>query len=176
MRGACFCARKTWGRRGHVGTPPPRSPCVPILPKVTIGGWRWGTWWEMSQGTREKMTGAHLGDCAACRQRSCSATAAPREGARRRGHGDGRHHPRPQRSLFSPNSDRRVTLFSVTNIMLMDQPHRFSGGPTGGIARPPPAPPPNLTTGPPWPASKSCSLRNQRPGLSGRPPVRTWQQ
>ena len=71
------------------------------------------------------MTGAHLGGRGAGRRRSCSATAAPREGARRRGHGDGRHHPRPQRSFFSPNSDRRVTFVPVTKIMLMDQPHRF---------------------------------------------------
>ena len=71
------------------------------------------------------MTGAHLGDRGACRRRSCSATAAPGEGARRRGHGDGRHHPRPQRSFFSPNSDWRVTFVPVTKIMFMDQPHRF---------------------------------------------------
>ena len=43
----------------------------------------------------------------ACRRRSCSATAAPREGGRRRGHGDGRHHPRPVAQFLSPNSDRR---------------------------------------------------------------------
>ena len=42
------------------------------------------------------MAGAHLGGRGAGRRRSCSATAAPREGARRRGHADGRHHPRPQ--------------------------------------------------------------------------------
>ena len=46
-------------------------------PKVTIGGWRWGTWWEMSQGTRGTMTGAHLGGRGAGRRRSYSATAAP---------------------------------------------------------------------------------------------------
>ena len=71
------------------------------------------------------MTGAHLGGRGAGRRRSCSATAAPREGARRRGHADGRHHPRPQRSFFSPNSDRRVTFVLVTKTMLMDHPHRF---------------------------------------------------
>ena len=66
------------------------------------------------------MTGAHLGGRGAGRRRSCSATAAPREGARRRGHGDGRHHPpRPQRSFFPPNSDRHVTFVPVTKIMLM---------------------------------------------------------
>ena len=116
-------------RRGAIGgtsgSRPPRSPFGPTLPKVTIGGWRWGIWWEMSQGTRGTMTGAHLGDRGAGRRRSCSATAAPQEGARRRGHGDGRHHPRPQRSFFSPNSDRRVILLPVTKIMLMNQPHRF---------------------------------------------------
>ena len=68
----------------------------------------------------EMMTGAHLGGRGAGRRRSCSATAAPREGARRRGHGDGRHRPRPQRSFFLPNSDRRVTFVPVTKIMLMD--------------------------------------------------------
>ena len=71
------------------------------------------------------MAGAHLGGRGAGRRRSCSATAAPREGARRRGHADGRHHPRPQRGFFSPNSDRRVTFVPVTKIMLMDHPHRF---------------------------------------------------
>ena len=73
------------------------------------------------------MTGAHLGDRGACRRRSCSATAAPREGGRRRGHADGRHHPRSIARLFSPNSDRRVTFSTVTKIMLMDaeaQAHR----------------------------------------------------
>ena len=74
---------------------------VATVAKVTIGGWRWGAWWEMSKGTRGTMTGAHLGDRGAYRRHSCSATAAPREGARRRGHGDGRHHPRPQRSFFT---------------------------------------------------------------------------
>ena len=50
------------------------------------------------------MTGAHLGGRGARRRRSCSATAAPCEGTRHRGHADGRHHPRPQqRSVFSPN-------------------------------------------------------------------------
>ena len=76
------------------------------------------------------MTGAHLGGRGACRRRSCSATAAPREGGRRRGHRDGRHHPRPQRGFFSSNSDRRVTLSSVTKIMPMDHPHRFLSGPS----------------------------------------------
>ena len=70
-------------------------------PKVTIRCWRLGTRWEMSRGTRGTMTGAHLGDRGACRRRSCSATAAPREGGRRRGHGDGRHHPRSVAQLFS---------------------------------------------------------------------------
>ena len=70
----------------------------------------------MSQGTRGTMTGAHLGDHGACRRRSCSATAAPREGGRRRGHGDGRHHPQPVAQLFPPNSDRRVTLFPLPKL------------------------------------------------------------
>ena len=46
------------------------------------------------------MTGAYLGGRGARRRRSCSATAAPREGGRRRGHRDGRHHPQPQRGFF----------------------------------------------------------------------------
>ena len=46
------------------------------------------------------MTGAHLGDRGACRRRSRSATAAPREGGRRRGHADGRHHPRSVAAAF----------------------------------------------------------------------------
>ena len=55
------------------------------------------------------MTGAHLGDRGACRRRSCSATAAPREGGRRRGHADGRHHPRSIARFFPPNSATNMT-------------------------------------------------------------------
>ena len=78
-RGVFFCARKTWGRRGHVGIAPPlRRLYVPTFPKVAIGGWRWGAWWEMPKGMRETMTGAHLGGRGARRRRSCSAIAAPR--------------------------------------------------------------------------------------------------
>ena len=94
--GVVIRACKTWGNRGDIGiAPPPRSPFVPTLPKVTISGWRWGTWWEMPQGTRETMTGAHLGGRGAGRQRGNTAEIAPREVGRRRGHGNGRHHPRP---------------------------------------------------------------------------------
>jgi len=71
------------------------------------------------------MAGAHLGGRGACRRRSCSATAAPREGARRRGHADGRHHPRPQRGFFHQILNDVCTPFSVTKIMLMDQTERF---------------------------------------------------
>ena len=46
------------------------------------------------------MTGAHLGGRGACRRRSCSATAAPREGARRRGHADARHHPQSPTQVY----------------------------------------------------------------------------
>ena len=118
-------ARKTRGNRGHVGiAPPPESVCPNFAQsddwRLTLGHMVGNV-----KGNEGKMTGAHLGDHGACRQRSCSATAAPCEVARRRGHGDERHHPRPQRSFFSPNSDRRVTFFFVTKIMLMDQPHRF---------------------------------------------------
>ena len=70
---------------GTSGSRPPRSPFVPLLPKVSVGGWRWGKWWEMSKGTRGTMTGAHLGGRGAGRRRSCGATAAPREGAKAAG-------------------------------------------------------------------------------------------
>ena len=76
------------------GSRPLRSKYVSVLPKVAIGGWRWGTWWEMSKGTRETMTGAHLGGRAVRQRRSCSAIAAPRGVGGRRGLGDGRHYPR----------------------------------------------------------------------------------
>ena len=75
-----------------------------------------------SQGTRGTMTGAHLGGRGAYRRRSCSATAAPREGGRRRSRRDGRHHPRPQRSFFSPNYDRRVTLSSLPKLCSWTSP------------------------------------------------------
>ena len=76
---------------------------VRVLPKVAIGGWRWGTWLEISKGTRETMTGAHLGGRGARRRRNYSAIAPPRGVGGRHGHGDGRDHPRPQRSFFSTN-------------------------------------------------------------------------
>ena len=61
------------------------------------------------------MTGAHLGDRGACRRRSRSATAAPREGGRRRGHADGRHHPRSVAAAFfafsAPILGRNFTCF-----------------------------------------------------------------
>ena len=63
---------------------------VRVLPKVTISGWRWGTWLEISKGTRETVTGAHLGGRGARRRRSYSAIAThpPRGVDGRRGHGD----------------------------------------------------------------------------------------
>ena len=71
----------TLARRGAIGGPsgsrPPRSPYVGVLPKVAVGGWRWGKWWEMSKGTRGTMTGAHLGGRGAGRRCSCSATGPP---------------------------------------------------------------------------------------------------
>ena len=78
------------------------------------------------------MTGAHLGGRGAGRQRGNTAEIATRVVGRRRGHRDGRHHPRPQRGFFSQNSDRRVTFIIVTKYMLMDHPHRFLSGPIGG--------------------------------------------
>ena len=91
-------------RRGGVGgTSGSRPPGVRVslfCPKLRLAvgvGEHGGKCHRERGGT---MTGAHLGDRGACRRRSCSATVAPREGARRRGHGDGRHHPRPQRSFF----------------------------------------------------------------------------
>ena len=71
------------------------------------------------------MTGAHLGGRGACRRRSCSATAAPREGGRRRGHGDGRHHPRSVAQLFSPNSANDMGRNCLPVFMLMDQTEPF---------------------------------------------------
>ena len=70
------------------------------MPKVTISGWRWGTWWQMSKGTRETMTGAHLGGRGAGRRRGNTAEIATRGIGRRRGHGDGRHHVDLWRTLF----------------------------------------------------------------------------
>ena len=68
-------------RRGAIGgmsgSRSPRTPYANALPEVAIGGWRWGAWWEMPKGTRETMTGAHLGSRGAGRRRSYSATAAP---------------------------------------------------------------------------------------------------
>ena len=93
----------------------------------------------MSKGTRRPMTGAHLGGRGVCRRRSCSAIAAPREVGRRGGHGDGRHHPRPQRSFFLPNSDRRVTTPPSPKLCSWTSPTASKPGPTvdRGL-RPPP--------------------------------------
>jgi len=55
------------------------------------------------------MTKPHLDGRGARRRRSCSATAALREGGKRRGHGGGRHHPRPQRGFFPLNVYRPRT-------------------------------------------------------------------
>ena len=71
------------------------------------------------------MAGAHLGGRGAGRRRSCSATAAPREGGRRRGHADGRHHPRSIARLFSPNSATNMRRKFVPVFMLMDQTEPF---------------------------------------------------
>ena len=72
------------------------------------------------------MTGAHLGGRGAGRRRGSAAIAAPREGGRRRrGHRDGRHHPRPQRGFFHQILIDASEALSVTKIMLMDHPHRF---------------------------------------------------
>ena len=104
-----FCQR-TWGVKGILFL------CSWTRPKV-------------SKATPLSAIGAatsavvpHLGDRGACRRRSCSATAAPREGARRRGHGNGRHHPRPQRSFFPPNSDQRATLFPFPKLCSWTSP------------------------------------------------------
>ena len=69
------------------------------------------------------MSGAHFGGRGAGRQRGNTAEIAPRQGGRRRGHGDGRHHPRPQRSFFSPNSDRRANIFPVTDLCSWNRPN-----------------------------------------------------
>ena len=93
VRGVCFCARKTWGRRGHVRiAPPPRSKYVSVLSKVAISGWRWGAWWKVSKGTRRPMTKPHLSGRGAGRRRGSTKIAAPSGVGGRRGHGDGRHH------------------------------------------------------------------------------------
>ena len=80
---------------------------------------------EMLKGTRRPMIKPRLGGRGARRRRSYTATSAPCGVGGRRGYGDGRHHPRPQRSFFSPNSDRRVWGQSVTKFVLMDQTERF---------------------------------------------------
>jgi hypothetical protein len=116
-------------RRGAIGgtsgSRPPRSPYVGVLPKVAVGGWRWGKWWEMSKGPRGTMAGAHLGGRGAGRRRSCSATAAPREGGRRRGHADGRHHPRSVARLFSPFLPTILGRNFTIVFMHMDQTEPF---------------------------------------------------
>ena len=54
----------------------------------------------MSQGTRRPMTKPHLGGRGAGRQLGYTKIAAPRGVDRRRGHGDGRHHPRSVAQFF----------------------------------------------------------------------------
>ena len=71
------------------------------------------------------MTGAHLGGRGAGRQRGNTAEIAPRVVGRRRGHRDGRHHPRPQRGFFHQILIDASEALSVTKIMLMDHPHHF---------------------------------------------------
>ena len=71
------------------------------------------------------MTGAHLGDRGACRRRSRSATAAPREGGRRRGHADGRHHPRSVAAAFFAFSAHELGTYLPIVFMHMDQTEPF---------------------------------------------------
>ena len=113
-----------------------RTPDTPeVRSKVTRRGGRSTAWEEFmkmmkeptrnTQQTRQTMClppNRHLGDRGACRRRSCSASVAPREGGRRRGHADGRHHPRSIARLFSPNSDRRVTFNTLPKLCTWTTP------------------------------------------------------
>ena len=116
----------TLARRGAIGgtsgSRPPRSPCFPILPEVTIRGWRWGTWWEMSQGTRETMIGAHLGGRGACRRRSSTKIAPPRRVCRRGIHGGGRHLPCKPNAKLAPISVTKPYSEIVTNMWSWTRP------------------------------------------------------
>ena len=76
--------------------------------KVTISGCRWGTWWETSKGTRETMTGAHLGSRRAHRRHRTAAIAAPRVVYRRCGHG-GAHPIHGPNAKFLARTERRNT-------------------------------------------------------------------
>ena len=68
------------------------QPC--LLPHS--GDWRLVALGNMvenaKKGTRDAMTGAHLGGRGACRRRGSAAIAATRGVGGRRSHGDGRHH------------------------------------------------------------------------------------
>ena len=49
----------------------------------------------------------------------------PRGIGGRRGHGDGRHYPRPQRSFLGTFWQRTRDVKTITKFVLMNQPHRF---------------------------------------------------
>ena len=69
------------------------------------------------------MTRAHLGGRGVGRKRGNTAEIATRGVGRRRGHGDRCHHPRPQRSFFSPNSDRCKSIFLVAKLCSWTRPN-----------------------------------------------------
>ena len=71
------------------------------------------------------MTKSHLGGRGAGRRHGYTKIAAPRGVGRHRGHGDGRHHPRPRRSFLGTFWRRTFSIETVTKFVLMDQTERF---------------------------------------------------
>ena len=89
----------------------------------------WGTWWEMPKGTRETMTGAHLGGrgAGAGRRRTTplQRDRRTRVVGGRLGHGDGRHHVDLWRTLFGTFWQRTRDVKNRGTFVLMDQTERF---------------------------------------------------
>ena len=71
------------------------------------------------------MTGAHLVGRGVGRRRGSAAIAAPREGGRRSGHGDGRHHVDLWRTFFWHVLATYMRRVSRDIFVLMDQTERF---------------------------------------------------
>ena len=65
------------------------------------------------------MTGAHPGGRGAGRRRGYTKIAAPRGVGWGRGHGNGRHHPWPQRSFLGTFWRRTFSIETVTKFVLM---------------------------------------------------------
>ena len=125
VRGPCFCARKTWGRRGHIGIAPPPDPICQRF--AQSDGWR-----LMLGHMVGNVKGNEGNDDRRSPRRSwCGSTTQLQRDRRtrvvggRRGHGDGRPHVDLWRTLFGTCWQRTRDVKKRGTFVLMDQTERF---------------------------------------------------